>query len=189
MSEDKRGSFCTYGPEFDEILDDCSTNDDAVEWGVCQKQDKVLVVWEANTVIHPEKKTWGTTWDWQWDVLSVCVSVFIRWAHEEMQSSLNAYQGQWWSIFSTHLDEDRRTIWLLWLLKQSMSRSLALMNWEMCLCSCTCCTGGGGWSKHSHLTGWAVMAAVRLDQLAVVTVSYGYLDKMKAGILIILSCI
>lgn len=33
------------------------------------------------------------------------------------------------------------------------------------------------------------MAAVRFDQLAVVAVSDGYLDTMKAGILIILSCI
>lgn len=27
----KNGCFCTYGPEFDEILDDCSTNYCTVE--------------------------------------------------------------------------------------------------------------------------------------------------------------
>lgn len=52
----KNGCFCTYGPEFDEILDDCSTNYCTVEWGVCQEQDKELVVWESNTVIHPKGK-------------------------------------------------------------------------------------------------------------------------------------
>ena len=52
----KTGCFCTYGPEFDEILDDCSTNYCTVEWGVGQEQDKELVVWESNTVIHPEGK-------------------------------------------------------------------------------------------------------------------------------------
>lgn len=52
----KTGCFCTYGPEFDEILDDCSTNYCTVEWGVGQEQDEELVIWESNTVIHPEGK-------------------------------------------------------------------------------------------------------------------------------------
>lgn len=34
---------------------------------------------------------------------------------------------------------------------------------------------------HSHLTGGAVMAAVGFDDLAVVTVSDSYLEKMKAS--------
>lgn len=51
-----RGGSCTYGPEFDEILDDCCTNHYTVEWRIGQKQDKVLVVWESNTVIHPERR-------------------------------------------------------------------------------------------------------------------------------------
>ena len=52
----RRGSFSTYCPEFDEILNDCSTNDYTVEWCVGQEQDEELVVWESNTVIHPESK-------------------------------------------------------------------------------------------------------------------------------------
>lgn len=73
----------TYGPEFDEILDDSSTNYYTVEWSVRQEQDKVLVVWESNTVIHPEKET--------------------QWKHEtksEIGSSVNIFfkskLRSWW---------------------------------------------------------------------------------------------
>ncbi len=56
LIEQERGSFYTYSPEFDEILDDCSTNYYTVEWGVGQEQHKVFVVRESDTVIHPERK-------------------------------------------------------------------------------------------------------------------------------------
>lgn len=50
----KKQMSCTHGPEFDEILGDCCTNDQAVEWSVGQEQDEELVVWEADAVVHPE---------------------------------------------------------------------------------------------------------------------------------------
>lgn len=42
--------FC---PEFDEILDDCGTNDYAVQRSVGQEQNEVFVVGESDTVIDP----------------------------------------------------------------------------------------------------------------------------------------
>lgn len=55
-SNEKGTRCCTHSPEFDEVLGDCRTNDQAVEWTVGQEQDEELVVWEANTVIYPEQK-------------------------------------------------------------------------------------------------------------------------------------
>lgn len=52
----KRGSCCTHSPELDEILGDSRADDQAVEGGVGQEQDKELVVWEANAVVDPAPK-------------------------------------------------------------------------------------------------------------------------------------
>lgn len=46
----------TYCPEFDEILQDSSSDKHTIQHGVGQKQDKELVVWKSNTVIHPERE-------------------------------------------------------------------------------------------------------------------------------------
>lgn len=65
-----------------------------------------------------------------------CVGVFIHWTHEEMRSSFNAYQGQWWSIFSTHLEERKEgkhpsrydASNNQWAEKKSVA---LMLNWEM----------------------------------------------------------
>lgn len=49
----KEDVFTTYCPELDEVLHHSGTNHRAVDGGVGQEQDKVLVVGEANAVVHP----------------------------------------------------------------------------------------------------------------------------------------
>lgn len=45
--------FPTHCPEFDEVLHNSGTNHRTVDGGVGEKQHKVLVVGEANAVVHP----------------------------------------------------------------------------------------------------------------------------------------
>lgn len=98
-----RGSFCTYCPEFEEILDDCSTDHHTVECGVGQEQHKVFVVWESHTVIHPGKKRIRNI---RKKRMLITLALGIK---TGLNAKLNekTYQGQWWSIFSTHLEKGK----------------------------------------------------------------------------------
>lgn len=48
--------FTTYCPELDEVLHNSGANHCTVDGGVGQKQHKVLVVGEANAVVHPGRR-------------------------------------------------------------------------------------------------------------------------------------
>lgn len=51
--QQKEDVFTTYCPEFDEVLHNSGANHRTVDGGVGQEQHKVLVVGEANAVVHP----------------------------------------------------------------------------------------------------------------------------------------
>lgn len=76
-----------------------------------------------------------------------------------MPSLHGPYQGQWWSIFSTHLPH--RTGGLMFL-KRLLN--LSVSKWNKCAL---------------HVAGRAVMTPVRLDHLTAVTVTYGCRDKSR----------
>lgn len=89
----------THCPEFDEVLQHGGGDEQAVHQRVGQEEDEELVVGEAHAVVDPGG---GGRAKRGQDETSRPRRARVAWAMSRRRRD-GTYQGQWWSIFSTHL--------------------------------------------------------------------------------------
>lgn len=82
----------THHPELEEILKDCCCDVYAVQHRVGEEKQEKLVVGKTHAVVHP--KTKAKFW---------CQNKMTARRPPRNAGRISTYQGQWWSIFNTHL--------------------------------------------------------------------------------------